>query len=129
MTFPPPARCLPVLLLLLPLFSARAQDGDPAPSFEVRTAAGKLLRGPLRKVGPGWAVEVGRGVRRKVPAGELVSLRREGRALPPLPSDEHLLLVGGDRVPVRDPRLDDEKLLFRHPDLDGGRETALPLAS
>src|SRR5262249_7088686 len=92
-------------------------------------ASGKVYRGPLHKLGPDWAVEVGKGVRHKVAGADLLLIRREGVHLPPLPTDEHLVLVNGDRVPARDLRLDDEKLFFRHPDLDGGKETSLPLAS
>jgi hypothetical protein len=66
---------------------------------------------------------------RRVPGAEVLSVRREGAALPPLPADEHLILANGDRVPARDLRLDGERLYFRHPDLAGGKEVSVPLAA
>jgi hypothetical protein len=109
-------------LLIAPL--ARADEAV----FVARTAAGKEVSGPLARLDPDWALEVGKGVRKKVAAGELVELRQKGAALPPLPIDEHLILASGDRVPFTSLRLDDEKLFVRNPDL-GGDEVSLPLSS
>ena len=57
--------------------------------------------GPIARLGPDWAIEIGKGVRHKVVAGELIHLRQKGASLPPLPSGEHLLLATGDRLPFR----------------------------
>jgi hypothetical protein len=73
-------------------------------------------------------VEIGKGLQRKIPGIDLLCLRREGVALPALPTEEHLILANGDCVPVQDLRLDDEKLYFRHKDLGGDKEVSLPLS-
>jgi hypothetical protein len=99
-----------------------------APVFVARTTAGKEVTGPLVRL-DGWAAEVGKGLRHRLRAGDLLSLRREGSALPAFPTDEHLVLANGDRVPAQSLRLDDEKLSFRHKDLGGGKEVSLPLSA
>jgi hypothetical protein len=123
----PPTALLGLLLAAGAACLCPAQEAGPV--FLLRTAAGKTLRGPLAKLGPDWAVRLGSGVTRRLAGPDVVSLRAEGLALPPLPTDEHLILVNGDRLPVRDVRLDGERLHFRHPDLEGGKETSLPLAA
>jgi NPCBM/NEW2 domain len=121
-----------LLLLLSVLLMARqaAKRKLPeaaGPVFVAETANGKTVRGGLSKLGADWAVELGKSGR--VAAGELVSLRREGVALPPLPADQHLLLTIGDRVPFEGLRLDGEKLFFHHRDLNGGKEISVSLSS
>jgi hypothetical protein len=116
----------PALLLGLALLGRACPAAEPV--FVARTTAGKVLRGPLHRLGADWSIELGKGVRHKVADGELVSLRREGAALPPFPADEQVILANGDRVPVQDLRLDDEKLHFRHKDLGDG-ELSLPLSA
>ena len=95
----------------------------------MRTAAGKEIRGSLHKLAADWSVEIGKGVRRKIAGEDLLCLVQEGTALPPLPSAEHLILANGDRIPVQDLRLDDEKLFFRHKDLGSDKEVSLPLST
>jgi hypothetical protein len=113
------------ILALLAAAGARADD----PVFVARTVAGKEVRGPIARLDSDWSLEVGTKVRRKIAAGELVGLRQVGVSLPSLPTDEHLVLAGGDRLPFRSLRLDDEKLYFRHPDIEGGGEASLPLSA
>ena len=122
---PPPYRLALALAMLLPACCVPAAE----PTFVVRTVAGKQYRGPIARLSADWALEVGKKARHKVPAGQLVELRQLGVDLPALPSDEHLVLAGGDRLPFRSLRLDDEKLCFQHPDLDGGAETSVPLTA
>ena len=114
------------LLALAALLTADARADEP--TFVARTAAGKELVGPLARLDSDWALEVGKGVRKKVAAGELLELRQQGAVLPPLPADEHLILATGDRLPFTSLRLDDEKLFVRNPDL-GGEEVALSLSA
>jgi hypothetical protein len=121
-----------LLLLSALLFSLQADKKDQSsdgPTFLVHTATGKNLRGPLYKMSESWGVEIGKGVRRKIAGADLISLRRTDVLLPALPSEPHLLLAGGDRVPFQDLRLDDEKLYFRHRDLNGNKEVSVPLSS
>jgi hypothetical protein len=114
-------------LLALVLLAGAARAAEP--TFVARTAAGREYRGPLFRLDADWSAEVGKGARHKVPSGELIELRQVGVALPPLPSDEHIVLNNGDRLPVRDVRMQDEKVFFRHPDIAGGAEASLPLSS
>lgn len=115
-----------LLAALPPARQGTAAKKPTGMTFVAYTADGKALRGALTKLGDGWAAELGQG---RVAAGELVSLRQEGVPLPPLPSEPHLLLTTGDRVPFDGLRLDDEKLFFRHRDLNGGKEASVPLAN
>jgi len=123
--------CGGLLLLASALLLARQGPGKAKPAagpvFVAETASGKAVRGALSKLGEDWSVDLGKGGR--VAAGELLSLRREGVPLPPLPADQHLLLTGGDRVPFEGLRLDGEKLFFHHRDLDGDKEISVPLSS
>lgn len=127
--------CWPFFVLLLAagvgLLRAGDNDDRPAsPLFVVHTADGIDLRGPLRKLGPSWSVALGGDEETRVEGDVLISLRRAGRALPTLPADRHLILANGDRIPVTSsPQLKGERLLFCHPDLEGGKEVALPLAA
>jgi hypothetical protein len=121
-----PSRLI-ALLLVLTWLGPRAW-GAEGPLFTARTARGKEVSGPLHKLASDWSVEIGARVRRKIPGSDLLSLRQVGTSLPPLPSDEHLILTSGDRLPARELRLHDEKLFFRNKDL-GGDELSLPLSS
>jgi hypothetical protein len=124
----PGSRALVGLMLLLATGAAPARAQD-VPVFEVRTASGLKVSGPLLKLTADWTVRVGKGVGRRVNGAEVLSVRRQGLPGPAFPTDEHLILVNGDRVPVKGLRLHNERLRFRHPDLEGGAETSLPLAA
>jgi hypothetical protein len=104
---------------------ARATDAV----FIARTVAGKEYRGPLHRLHSDWSVEIGRGVRHRIAGADLISLRQQGELLPPLPTDEHLILANGDRLPVQDLRLDEEKLHFRNKDIGGEAKLSMPLSA
>lgn len=91
----------------------------------VSSADGTSVQGPLRELTADWGIVLGGD--KKVAGAELLSLRRAAQPLPPMPAGKHLLLANGDRLPVEGPRLVGERLHFTHPDLDGGKETSLPL--
>ncbi len=114
--------------LLAAIFAAELISATRAadPVFIVHTAAGKLLEGSLHELAPDWSVQLKKG--EKVAAGDLLSLRRPGMGLPPLPDGPHVLLTNGDRIPVEDVRLIGERFRFRHSDLNDGKELSLPLA-
>jgi hypothetical protein len=114
--------------LLLLAGGGRADEALKPPLFVVHTAAGKDARGPLRELTADWSVRLG-GEGAAVAGGDVLTLRRVGLPLPPLPSDEHVILANGDRIPVRSPRIEGERLHFVNPDLNGGKETSLPLAA
>jgi NPCBM/NEW2 domain len=124
----------PLIRLLLSAFLLLAETAALLPAraaeaaiFEVRRTSGKPARGSLTSLNADWSVVLEKGG--KVSGDEVISIRRMGVALPPLPTDEQLILANGDRLPVRDVKLDGEKLLFTHPDLSGGMETGVPLAA
>ena len=99
------------------------------PTFVVRKANGTDIRAPLASMDATFRLEVGAKVLRKLGADEWLSIRQAGLDRPPLPSDEQIVLAFGDRIPARDLRLDDEKLRFRHPDLEGGKDSLVPIAA
>jgi hypothetical protein len=123
---PPLGIALALLAACLPCATAADQ---PDPVFVVHTSVGKEVRGPLRALRKDWSVTVAGGEDTTVPGADVVTVRRADHALPPLPSGEHLILANGDRVPARAPRLDGERLYFTNPDVDGGKETSVPLTA
>jgi len=74
-------------------------------------------------------VHVGEGEGARIPGTEVLSVRRVDVPLPPLPTDNHLILANGDRIPFRDLRLIEEKFHFRHANLEDGKEASLPLSA
>jgi hypothetical protein len=123
--FPSPCALLLFLLVCAVFASARA-DADKTPQFTVSTADGKSFKGPLSELTPDWGVRLGD---QRVAGTNVLSLRRTGQVLPPMPEGKHILLANGDRIPVAGPRLEGERFHFRHPDLADGKETSLPLAA
>jgi NPCBM/NEW2 domain len=118
---------LPVLALTTD--SARPAEGAKRSLFVVHTADGDDHRGSLRELKADGSLRVGDGGEGTWIAGpDVVSARRLGVALPPMPTGEHLVLANGDRLPITRVRLDGEKLHGRCPDF-AGAEVELPLAS
>jgi hypothetical protein len=109
------------------VLAGAAPEGEPV--FVVHTATGKEVRGPLHALTRDWSVTLGGGEETTIPGGDVIAVRGAGVRRPPLPADEHVVLANGDRVPARGPRLVGERLHFTNPDLDGGKETSLPLAA
>src|SRR4051812_35885160 len=107
----------------LPLFlvfatTLGAEEPRP-PTFLVRTADGKSHEGALRELGKDGSATLGATQPVTVPGAQLLSLRQAGRPLPTFPRQQHVILANGDRLPVTAPRLDGDKLVFRHADLGG----------
>ena len=100
-----------------------------AVTFVVRKANGSELRSQVASLDKDWTVGVGKPIARRLAAAEWLSLRQADVTLPLLPTEEQIVLTSGDRIPVRHLRLDDEKLRFRHADLNDGKEVGVPLAS
>ena len=121
---------LPALLLAL-LFAASARSEVPTktPAFEVRTIRGSLVKGTWRRMKTDWSVVVGEGDGTLVSGPNILSVRRDDTPLPPLPTEPHLILANGDRIPFRSLRLVDEKVHFHHANLADGQEASLPLAA
>ena len=115
--------CLVITLGIAPLLGAEA------PTFLVRKANGTEIRAPLASVDKDFRIAVGTKIIRKLDGTEWLSLRQSSVPLPALPSDEQIILTSGDRIPVRELRLDDEKLRFRHADLNGNKDNVVPVGS
>src|SRR4051794_36720115 len=111
---------LPALLLAGLAGPGQGQE-RPQPLFEVRTVNGTSVVGPLRELKADWSVSLFQSP--LVQGEQVVSVRRVGVARPDPPTDEHVILTNGDRIPVREARLKDERFFFRHPDVAGGEET------
>lgn|GEM_PF-1356407 len=116
-------------LALLLAVSASAGQTATTPVFAVRTAHGALVKGNWRQLQSDWSVHVGEGEGTRIPGTEVLSVRRVDVPLPPLPTDNHLILANGDRVPFRDLRLVGEKFRFHHANLEEGKEASLPLSA
>jgi hypothetical protein len=119
-----PTPALLALVLSAANFAVFAAE-EPPPPFTAATAAGTPVRGALHELKPDWSLRVGDKV---LAANDVVSLRRSSAKLPPLPSEQHVFLANGDRIPAGAPRLVGEKLHFAHPDLGDGKEVSVPLS-
>jgi hypothetical protein len=102
-------------------------DAAKAPIFVISTAEGKSRTLPLHELKADWTLHAGDETR--LAAGDWLSLRRDGRNLPPFPSGPHLILVNGNRIPFESLRLDGETLYFKHPDLTDGKESRVRLTA
>jgi hypothetical protein len=118
------------LLLFLSLVALGVAAGAESarPDFQARAADGKSSSGPLLKIDDKWEVRLGGRTPVVIGAGELLVLRRVGKDLADRPADTHLLFTNGDCIPVRDCKLDGEKLIYR---LEGKENAAqqVPLSA
>ena len=112
---------LAILLFLHPTARAHAADQP----FVVHTAKNKAIEGSLRELTTAWSVHLDK--KNPIPGEDVISLRRPGAGLPPLPEGPHLRLTNGDVIAVQEARLSGERVLFRHPALNKGDETSVPL--
>jgi NPCBM/NEW2 domain len=118
-----------VALLIGIQVASRAADETRPVEFVVRTADGNEHRGALREMKRDWSLRVGAaGEGTHIAGADVVSIRRPGLPLPPMPAGEHLILVNGDRLSLTGLRLDGEKLRGRCPDF-GGTDVELPLSA
>jgi hypothetical protein len=108
---------------LLPAFA----EVPNAPVFVVQTAAGTSPQGTLTELKADGSVRLGGADGPLVAGADVLGVRRLNRPRPPFPSDRHLILANGDRIPAEGVRLEGERLYFRHPDLAGGKDSELPL--
>jgi hypothetical protein len=106
-----------------------ADDFAKTPRFAVRSARGATVEGTWRELKKDWSIRIGDGDGTLIAGRDVLSLRRLDTLLPPFPSDDHLILVNGDRIPYQTLRLAGEKLRLRHPNLEQGKEATLPLAA
>ncbi len=117
-----------VAALAVSIASLEAEEPD-VPVFVAARANGLEVKGRLRALEIDWSARVGENEETRIDGAQLVSLRRFHLPLPPPPSEDHFLLANGDCIPFQQLRLAEEKFSFRHPRLDGGKETSLPMAA
>lgn len=115
-----------LIAAVVPFWTVAAEPSSPI--FVIQTADGRSSRGTLQALSPDWSVRLA-GQEQPLAGREILSIRRADRSLPSMPEDVHCLLVNGDRIPVKNPRVAGERLLFHHPDLDDAKEVSLPLTA
>jgi hypothetical protein len=97
--------------------------------FAVRTADGAELRGGIRALDADWSLRLADGGEgSRIAARDVVSARRLGVSLPPMPAGDHLVFANGDRLPLVGLRLEGEKLRGKCPDF-GGVDVEIPLGA
>jgi hypothetical protein len=113
------------------LLAAPCRAAEPPPAFAVRTADGKVMEGPLQVLTADWSVRVGAGDGERLAGADVLTVRRVGGPLPPLPARDQVLLTNGDRIPItmKSARLVGERLRFQSPCLNDGKEVGVPLSS
>jgi hypothetical protein len=104
-----------LVLLLLTALSASvgAQGPTSAPTFELRTAAGKTVKGPLRKLTDDWSVQVGTPRAKSVGGAAVISLRRVNTPPPGYPRGPQVVLGNGSRLPGIVDKIADDRLHLR----------------
>lgn len=108
---------------------AQARDGARQPlEFVAHTASGETVTGPLLELSEDGSVRLGGPKPRVVAAGDLISLRQRGHALPARPAGEQIVLANGDQIPGAIEGLTGETLRFR-PALGGKTAWKLPLTA
>src|SRR5215472_14364475 len=88
---------LAVVLALAGSGRAAADEAAKPPVFAVRTARGRPVEGAWRQLKADWSVRVGEGDGTLVSGDNVLTVRRVGVPLPPLPVADHLILTNGDR--------------------------------
>jgi hypothetical protein len=117
------------LVVAMMVAAAPTQESDKPLSFALRTTDGVNHQGAWRELQSDWSVRIGAGVGKLVAGANVISVRRLAVPLPPFPTENHLLLANGDRLPFRALRLSEEKFYLRHPLLGDGQEVSVPLTA
>ena len=128
--YPVPAAGIAAVLLTLALVPLVAAQSPEPPRFVAHTTDPTPLRGRLSAIADGWAVTL-TDPNATIPAGRLVSLRREGRPLPPGPREPMIVLANGDRIRGDVTGGDTRTLRFAPPPRDGVKPEpwAVPLTA
>jgi hypothetical protein len=122
-------RAFATFIILFLAVAGRADNA--APAFVVQTADGQSVDGPLHELGPDWSIRIGPST---LAGGDVLTVRRADRPLPPASTEVQLLLAGGDAVPVAQDaknglRLVGDRVHFRCPCLADGQDASVPLSS
>jgi hypothetical protein len=124
-----PRLSIPLAFMALAFGTARPAEHARPGVFVVHTADGVDHSGVLHELSVDWSLRVGEGGEgTKVAGPDVVSVRRLGVPLPPMPRGEHIVFANGDRLPVARLRLAGEKLRGECPDLRGS-ELEVPLGA
>lgn len=116
-------------LAVLSFAGAKADESHAAPVFAVLSARGPELKGTWRELKADWSVRIGEGEGTPISGVDVVAVRRLDIPLPSPPMEDHLLLANGDCIPFQQLRLSEEKISFRHPRLNAGKDASVPLSA
>jgi hypothetical protein len=106
----------------------------PASQFVARQAAGPPITGAIDRINADLSVAFEGEAAAKIAAGELISLRRKGRVLPPPPAGPHVVFANGDRLAGEVVAIENDKVrlkakLGRDMTAANVQEMALPLSA
>ena len=127
------ALCNGAVALLLCRSALQAQEPQQA-LFDLHTADGVTVSGPLEQVREDWSVSLGGPSAKPASANEAITLRRTKMPLPGHPQEECVHFANGDCLAGTALRISDERAQFRGRFLGRGSrspgpELSLPLAS
>src|SRR5262249_34963420 len=122
-----------VVALLLCRSALQAQEPQQA-LFDLHTADGVTVSGPLEQVREDWSVSLGGPSAKRASANEAITLRRTKMPLPGHPQEEGVHFANGDCLAGTALRISDERAQIRGRFLGRGSrspgpELSLPLAS
>lgn len=112
-------------MILWPLLAVLCVVAETPSTFDLHTADGTTLTGPLLKLQADWSVSLGGPKPVQLSGAKIVSLRRTNLPMPPHPVGEHAMFSGGGRVAGTLVGLRAERLRFR---AGFGQELTVPLS-
>ncbi len=115
-------------LLIALLAGPFGQSAPETPRFEVSTTNG-IATGTLRALADDGTLEIDADKRTTFGPPTWYALRVVGPAQQGFPQGLHLVTTAGDHIPVSRPRIDNDRLIFEHPDLDGDKPSSLALGA
>jgi len=105
-----------------------------APVFVARQASGPPVSGAISRIGADLSLSFEGEPAATVAAGELISLRRKDRALPPPPAGPHVVFANGDRlagevVAIENDKVRIKAMLGRDATAENLQEMSVPLSA
>jgi hypothetical protein len=106
-------------------------DSEPQ-SFTASSASGVPLTGAIQTLDKDWSVTVAGERATRIPGADLISLRRKGTVLPPLPAARQIIFANGDRLSGDVLSIEKDHVRFRATlgtDRAGDQEVTIPLSA